>query len=505
MPALATGAAAAIPVIVSTVHAVQAGWEPNGDDGIILTRALDVFTNHTPLIGQYSEAGNVTGQIVHSPGPLLYWLLAIPVRLGGPASAAIAMGVLNSLCIILCVVLARRRGGILLMIATALGIAVMCQSLSAEVFHDVWNPSAAMFPFLALIFLSWSLAAGDYRLAPAVALFASFVVQTHLTYLAPTLVLLAVGVTGLTASRYLERRAARKSGEPKPRRAVWRWLALATIVLGLCWSAPLIDELEHSPGNLSLIITTVNDRGATLGGAVGSSALERAIGWKPWWLFTPASEWGRKIAVRTAPPTGQVNFAIAVLAALALIAIVAALRRRIDMSAAALMTLGMCLGIYENAANTPAGPLLSGTLGYTLWWGSQLGFFAYLVIAWSACLALAWLARKGWPRLLSLVQRQPPRIPRLVLIAAGALIVLAGVAGTADAGRAVANREKPDSHSQLYAPTTILGSSLVAALPVAAAAHSKGRTCRADRACANTDSRPVGSVWAHSVVDRAAM
>jgi hypothetical protein len=465
VPAVAAGAAASIPVIVSTVHAAQAGWEPDGDDGIILTRALDVFTNHTPLIGQYSEAGDVTGQIVHSAGPLLYWLLAIPVRLGGPASAAIAMGVVNSLCIVLCVVLARRRGGILLMIATALGIAIMCQSLSAEIFHDVWNPSAAMFPFLALIFLSWSLGAGDYRLAPAVALFASFVIQTHLTYLAPALVLVSVGLAGLATTRLLERRAARKAGAPRRKRAVWRWLVLATIVLGLCWSAPIIDEIEHSPGNLSLIITTFNERGKTLGGSVGWSALARAVGWKPWWLFTPVSEWGRKVSVRIPPSSGQANSAIAVLAALGLIAIVAALRRRIYIAAAAVMALGMCLGIYENAANTPVSPLLSGTLGYTLWWGSQLGFFAYLVIAWSACLVLAWLARQAWPRVLALVHRAPPRIPRFALVIAGAAIVLAGVAGTAEAGRAIANRERPDSHFPLYAPTTILGSALVAALP----------------------------------------
>jgi len=465
VPAVAAGAAASIPVIVSTVHAVQAGWEPDGDDGIILTRALDVFTNHSPLIGQYSEAGDVTGQIVHSAGPMLYWLLAIPVRLGGPASAAIAMGALNCVCIVICVVLARRRGGILLMVATAIGIAAMCQSLAGEVFHDVWNPSAAMFPFLALIFLSWSVGAGDYRLLPAVALFASFVVQTHLTYLAPTCVLLAVGLAGLTARRLLDRRAARQTGNPRPKRVVWRWLVLATILLGLCWSAPLADELEHTPGNLSLIVKTFNERGQTLGGSVGESAVARAVGWKPWWLFTPASEWSRKAAVRVAPSSSQANSAIAVLAMLALIAIVAALRRRVDMSAAALMTLGMCLGIYENAANTPVTPLLAGTLGYTLWWGSQLGLFAYLVIGWSACLALVWLARLVGPRLLALAHREVPAMPRPVVIAAATLVAIAGIAATADVGRAVANQERSDSHFPLYAPTTALGSALVAALP----------------------------------------
>jgi hypothetical protein len=125
----------------------------------------------------------------------------------------------------------------------------------------------------------------------------------------------------------------------------------------------------------------------------------------------------------------------------------------------------MCLGIYENAANTPVTPLLAGTLGYTLWWGSLLGLFAYLVVGWSAWLALAWLARQLWPRLLALAHREIPAMPRLVPIAVGALIVIAGIAGTAEAGRAVANQEKPDSHAPLYAPTTILGKSLVAALP----------------------------------------
>ena len=165
-PAIAAGLAAAVPVLISTAHAVSAGWEPAGDDGIILTRAWDVLTSHSPLIGQYSEAGNVTGQIVHSPGPLLYWLLALPVRYGTTTDVAVWMGAVNTIAIIACVALARRRGGLVLMFATAIGIALMCQSLASESFHDVWNPAAALFPFLLLVFLCWSLACGDHRLLP---------------------------------------------------------------------------------------------------------------------------------------------------------------------------------------------------------------------------------------------------------------------------------------------------------------------------------------------------
>src|SRR5947209_15019393 len=73
---LATGLAAAVPVLSSTVDAARGGWVPTADRAIIATRALDVFTSHTPLVGQYSEAGRATTHVVHSPGPMLYRLLA---------------------------------------------------------------------------------------------------------------------------------------------------------------------------------------------------------------------------------------------------------------------------------------------------------------------------------------------------------------------------------------------------------------------------------------------
>lgn len=45
VPWLAAGLAVAIPVVNSTIKAVQAGWVPAGDDGIIATRGWDVFTS----------------------------------------------------------------------------------------------------------------------------------------------------------------------------------------------------------------------------------------------------------------------------------------------------------------------------------------------------------------------------------------------------------------------------------------------------------------------------
>ena len=125
---------------------------------------------------------------------MLYWLLALPARYGTVASLAVTMCVLNTLAIIGCVALARRRGGYVLMFAAAFGISLMCQSLPERVAARHLEPAGGLFPFLPLLFVGWSLACGEYRLLPLAALLASFVVQTHLMYLAPTLVVLAVGL-----------------------------------------------------------------------------------------------------------------------------------------------------------------------------------------------------------------------------------------------------------------------------------------------------------------------
>src|SRR5438067_8134398 len=130
-------AGAALPAIVSTIRALAAGAFPNGDRGIVATRAYDVFTSHSPLVGQYSASTLVVHQATHSPGPILYWLLAVPARIG-PAAMTATMGALSVACVSGAVLVARRRGGTWLTLAAALALALTCRSLPAETFHDIW-------------------------------------------------------------------------------------------------------------------------------------------------------------------------------------------------------------------------------------------------------------------------------------------------------------------------------------------------------------------------------
>src|SRR4029077_13283629 len=127
------GLCAAGPVIASTLRALVDGWMPAGDQAIIATRAYDVFTSRTPLVGQYSDASTVTHDVVNSLGPMLYWLLALPARFGSPGTLTLAIGLANTLAIVGVVALARRRGGLALMFVTAIAVVLMCRSLAPEV------------------------------------------------------------------------------------------------------------------------------------------------------------------------------------------------------------------------------------------------------------------------------------------------------------------------------------------------------------------------------------
>ena len=532
LPALAAGLAAAIPVLVSTVHAVNAGWQPAGDDGIIATRAWDVLTSHSPLIGQYSEAGNVTGQVVHSPGPMLYWLLALPARFGSVSSLAVTMGIVNTLAIIGCVALARRRGGLLLMFATAVAIALMCQSLASESFHDIWNPAAALFPFMLLIFVCWSVACGDHRLLPVMVLLASFVTQTHLTYVAPAAGMLVIGLAGLACGRLAERwrgdprlargwrlRVAgagdgartRRREPPAPlagedagppagadedvparvagahrgrrRSRLWRWALAAVLVGALCWALPIIDEIEHDPGNLTLVVRTSQERGRTLGAGIGWNAVVDAVGWKPWWLFVPASEWNRKVDVRASASDAQVDSTLAMLAALGLVGLAGLARRRRDLAAGALIGFVMCAGLAANVSQTPVVPLLAATIGYTAWWGSMLGMWIWLMLAWALWLALSRLPRASRHFRRARARWRAPAAARARL-AACVLASLACLGGVAEAGAAVAGTEKPDSHVNQYRPISYIVARLIAAVP----AHT---TVRFSLGANNVSTQPM--------------
>lgn len=366
---------------------------PAGDQGIIATRAYDVFSGHTPLVGQYSLTSTVTGHLTYSPGPLLYWLIALPARFGSPHGIALVVGLANAVAVVASVALARRRGGVGLMVASAFAIALMCRSFMPEALHDNWNPSAGLLPLTLLAFLCWSLACGERRTLPAVALVASFTAQCQVAFLAPTVVLVVVGLIGVAV--------ARREGEREGR--LWPWMLAALAVLSACWAPPVIDELEHDPGNLTLLYRAATHHGTTMGMSAGVHALVRAVGVPARWLRLPGDAFdSRLIDAVTAPGTLAAVSCAILLAALAGLGLLAVRRRRRDVAWAAIAGLLLAAAFVSVAASTPLAH--RKVLGYTLWWGSLAGMWIWLTLAWG------WLALLGSAARLRLRRRLRGRV-----------------------------------------------------------------------------------------------
>jgi hypothetical protein len=243
-----------------------------------------------------------------------------------------------------------------------------------------------------------------------------------------------------------------------------RWVLAAALVGAVCWAAPIIDELEHSPGNLSLIVQTTEDRGTTLGAGIGWNAVVRAVGVPPWWLWVPSSEWSRKSDVRSSPGAGAVAAALALLTALGLVAIAGIRRRRRDIASAALIGLVLCAALDTNIAQTPVVPLLAATIGYTAWWGSILGMWVWLVLAWALWLVCARIALHAKPLrgVRARLRAGPSERARRVASVLAPLLSLGAVAAIATA---VAATERADSHVHQYRPIAAIVARLDSVIP----------------------------------------
>jgi hypothetical protein len=419
---LATGLAAALPVIVSTVNAVAAGWLPLGDDAITAVRAYDVLSTHPPVLGPISTSSLLIGHPVLSPGPMLFWLLALPVRVGA-AAPAVTMGVVNVCCVIGAVALARRRGGTALMFAAGAAVAAMCGSLDAYVWHDLWGPAATLLPFTLLLFLAWSVGCGEYRLLPLTALVASFIVQSHLSYILPGVAILAVAIGFLARSR-----------QTVPRRWLWGTLAIVAV----CWALPVAEEAVHRPGNFERIAEAATAVKQSYGAPGGFHSVVHAVGVPPWWLQAPRTPFGRLAEVVQTPTSFQTATAALALVMLGALTVFAIRFHRRDVAAGAVLSLLVMGSLFAVTASSPShGPLLV-VISYTIWWASPAGMFAWLTVGF------------GWAALALGAERLSALRAQAIPAAAGLVAVLA-------IGAVVAVGENRNRLEPLFAPASAIG------------------------------------------------
>ena len=234
-----------LPIAVATVRALARGWQPIGDNGILLVRARDVGTEHHPLLGSWTSASLVLDQHVNNPGPLYFDAVAPWVRLLGPwVGLAVGVMVMNMAASSGAVLAARRITGATSMVAMAVVVVGLQFAMGSELLFDVWQPNALVLPFLAYLVVVAALAGGDLWMAPWALGLGSLVVQTHMSHAVLVAVMTLAGIGSCVA-------ALRRRGQP----VAWRRPVIWTgVVVVVAWSQPVIEQFtSRGDGNLSRI------------------------------------------------------------------------------------------------------------------------------------------------------------------------------------------------------------------------------------------------------------
>jgi hypothetical protein len=254
---------------------------------------------------------------------------------------------------------------------------------------------------------------------------------------------MAVTIAGLVI-------AEREDRSPRLR----RWLAGALVAGLVCWAAPLGEQLVHRPGNFVQIARAAKARGETFGPSAGWHSVARTVGVPPWWLRSPRRPFDRLKDVARAPwPTSA--SALLVLAALIAAGSLGARRGRRDVTYVCAIAFVLCAAVALVAAGTPSSGFLFVSIGYTLWWASVAGMFAWLALGWS---------------LVTLTGASYRARGSLALVPVAAALAFAV---TADPGE---NLQKP-----LYRPMRSLDRGLDAAVPAGGRVRVEGGSKTLDR------------------------
>ncbi len=265
----------AIPIVVAVARAITDRWIPMGDQALVEIRARDVLTAHHPWLGTASSAALNRSETVplNHPGPLMFDVLAVPVRVFGDAGVAIGVGAVNLAAATIGTLFAARRSGRAGVALAGLAFAALGWAAGSESLFDPYNPTAAMLPCLACLFIAWSVVDLDAWAVPWLLGVATFGVQLNNSYLLfLTPLVLATGTIFAVRARHAELEGLRR-------------VTMATAaVLAVLWSQPLVEQLLHGrDGNMSRMLRAAGVLRNHPGPHLGTQIAAATLALPPWW------------------------------------------------------------------------------------------------------------------------------------------------------------------------------------------------------------------------------
>jgi hypothetical protein len=400
------GLVVAMPFLSSLIVLLQ-GWRPAGDNALIGLRVHDVITGHWPLVGQPTTGENFGSGIPTShPGPIEFYLVAPFVLLFGPAwGLGLGTAAINAAGLGTSAWLAFRRGGMALMVLATVFLLSMSRSLGGNFLHDPVSSQIGTMAALALLFATWSLLAGDLRVAPVWMVAASFTLQDHLAYLGTSAPVVLLGAGG---ALWWFRRSKGTKGRARMQR-VLLWSVVGGLVL---WFPVLLDEVVGD-GNLGAIFRTFTGKRTPGEGAL--FAVERlAEALAPWPIFSRRVV---PLGYLHTPSTVELVSGYLVLGAFTSMGGLAWWRGRRDLLAATVVGLVVAAAGVYSSVKLPVG---AGIQASNLRWMWMVSLFVWLILLWTAFSLL----REGARKFL-----QPPFGALAVVLVAMLLLGLSSTTG----------------------------------------------------------------------------
>jgi hypothetical protein len=401
-----------VVVVVSAVDLVQSGWAPVIDNALTAAMTVDSLSVDPPLVGMPTSLGLEGGAPLSHPGPLAFWLLAVPTRmLGEPGHGLVVGATLVSLVSVAGVALLLRRRGDIVLEALGLGlVAAMVIALGGQTFASPLNPHLGILPLLLCMLAVWGTLAGHHRQLWVVVLAGSVAAQTHLGYGLLVAALVAVTSVGLAVD------VVRSAG-PRRRRLTRQVIPVAVLAGLLAWIGPIVDQLFGS-GNLTrLVRSQARDRPAA-GFDHGLDVAVEMTSLPPRWLLGHARD-------QSLADPSVVRIALSlVTTALVVGLLVWALRRR-DRALASLAivsVVSLAAAVVTSArvvdpTATPFFDVESALLYRLFWW--PVGVVFALTVLWGTYHALSPVL--GWRA--ANVDGRRMRLPLVAGLVAGVALV----------------------------------------------------------------------------------
>lgn len=262
-----------LAVVWATGRGIARAFEPIGDNALVELRARDVFTRHHPWLGTWSSASVSSGQDLNHPGPFLFDLFVVPVRLFGSRWGIAGGGALINLGAVWgSVLVARRLGGPRAALATAVAAGGLVWSMGSELLYDVWMPNILVLPAFAFLVLIWAVVLGHARALPVAVAIGSFCAQVHVSYVFLAPALLAAGLIALLVRR-------------RRRPGTTAMIGVAVAVGLLAWAQPIWEQLTGAgEGNLTRLASSGDGGGERIGLSLAVRMLANVVAIPPGWL-----------------------------------------------------------------------------------------------------------------------------------------------------------------------------------------------------------------------------